>query len=52
LPLVRELVEAAYRFKRSFFADASKFERAFGPVEPAPHEEAVARTVAWFRERR
>jgi len=51
-PFVRELVETAYQFERPFFADASKFERTFGPFEPTPHEEAVARTVAWFRERR
>jgi hypothetical protein len=30
----------------------SKYERAFGSFSLTPHEEAVARTVAWFKERR
>ena len=50
-PLVRELVETTYQFERPFYADASKFERTFGPFGPTPHEEAVTRTAAWFRER-
>lgn len=50
-PFIRELVETTYQFEQPFFADASKFERTFGPFGPTPHEEAVARTLAWFRER-
>lgn len=50
-PFIRELVETVYQFERPFFADATKFQKVFGPFEPAPHEDAVARTVAWFRER-
>src|SRR6266508_5808759 len=30
--------------------DWSKYRRAFGPFAPTPHPEAVARTVAWFRD--
>jgi nucleoside-diphosphate-sugar epimerase len=48
-PLVRELNETLYQFERPFVVDASKFQRAFGPFETTPHQEAVRRTVAWFR---
>jgi len=47
-PFLRELDEKLYQFERS---NASKFEAAFGPVEPTPHPEAVRRTVDWFRRR-
>jgi nucleoside-diphosphate-sugar epimerase len=50
-PLMRELVETMYQFERPFYADASKYERTFGPFDPTPHEEAIGRTTAWFRER-
>ncbi|QIN77315.1 NAD-dependent epimerase/dehydratase family protein [Rubrobacter marinus] len=50
-PFLRELVETAYQFEEPFAADASKYRRVFGPFEATPHEEAVARTVAWFRGR-
>jgi nucleoside-diphosphate-sugar epimerase len=48
-PLLRELNETLYQFERPFISDASKFQAAFGPFEPTPHREAIARTVAWFR---
>jgi nucleoside-diphosphate-sugar epimerase len=48
-PLVRELNETLYQFERPFVSDASKFRAAFGPFESAPHPEAIARTVEWFR---
>jgi hypothetical protein len=41
-----------YQFERPFVSEASKLSGTFGPFEPTPHGEAVARTVAWFRERR
>lgn len=50
-PLVRELVETSYQFRRPFVSDASKFEQAFGPFAVTPHPEAVAATVAWFAAR-
>jgi nucleoside-diphosphate-sugar epimerase len=49
--LLRELNETLYQFERPFISDASKFQKAFGPFEPTPHQEAVRRTVAWFRRR-
>ena len=51
-PFIRELAETVYQFEGPFVSDASKFVRVFGPFEPTPHQEAVARTVAWFRDRR
>jgi hypothetical protein len=50
-PLVRELNETLYQFERPFVSDASKFQGAFGPFEPTPHQEAVRHTVDWFRNR-
>ena len=50
-PMLRELRETAYQFRRPFVIDSSKFERAFGRLEPTPHREAVERTVEWFRSR-
>ena len=50
-PLLRELNETLYQFERPFVSDASKFQAAFGPFEPAAHREAVGRTVDWFRRR-
>jgi hypothetical protein len=52
VPFVREVRETMYQFERPFDSDASKFLGTFGPFEPTPHGEAVARSVAWFRERR
>ncbi|MEM8905205.1 MAG: NAD-dependent epimerase/dehydratase family protein [Actinomycetota bacterium] len=46
---VREMVELSYEFERDFVVDSSSFESHFG-VRPTPLAEALARTVAWFRE--
>jgi nucleoside-diphosphate-sugar epimerase len=50
-PRARESAELLYQWERPFVLDAAKFQRAFGPLEPTPHQQAVAATVAWFRER-
>jgi nucleoside-diphosphate-sugar epimerase len=50
-PRVRESAEMLYQWERPFVVDASKFQGAFGPFEPTPHQPAVAATVAWFGER-
>lgn len=50
-PLIREVVETTYQFEQPFYADASKYEKAFGPFDPTPHKEAVAYTASWFRGR-
>jgi nucleoside-diphosphate-sugar epimerase len=49
VPPAREMVEMAYEFEEPFLLDSSKFERAFG-IGPTPLEEALAATVAWWRE--
>jgi nucleoside-diphosphate-sugar epimerase len=49
-PRARETTEMLYQWQRPFVLDASKFQRAFGPFQPTPHHQAVATTVAWFRE--
>jgi len=51
-PFIREFGETLYQFEKPFISDASKFQRAFGPFEPTVHEEAIARTVAWYGEER
>jgi nucleoside-diphosphate-sugar epimerase len=43
------MIEMAYEFEEAFILDSSKIERAFG-LRPTPLEEALAETVAWWRE--
>ena len=50
-PLLREMRETTYQFRAPFVIDASKFEAAFGHLEPTPHRDAVQRTLAWYRSR-
>ncbi|HEY1000163.1 MAG TPA: NAD-dependent epimerase, partial [Streptosporangiaceae bacterium] len=50
-PLLREMRETTYQFRAPFVIDASKFEAAFGHLEPTEHRDAVQRTVAWYRSR-
>jgi nucleoside-diphosphate-sugar epimerase len=48
-PLLREMRETTYQFRAPFVIDASKFEAAFGHLEPTPHPDAVRQTIAWYR---
>ncbi|MGH2984803.1 MAG: NAD-dependent epimerase/dehydratase family protein [Solirubrobacterales bacterium] len=48
-PLIRELGETSYQFTAPFVSDTSRFQQAFGPLEPTPHGEAVRTTADWFR---
>jgi len=50
-PLLREMRETAYQFRAPFVIDSTKFDVAFGHLEPTPHRDAVAQTVAWYRSR-
>jgi nucleoside-diphosphate-sugar epimerase len=50
VPFLRELGETLHHFQGPYVLDWSKYRRAFGPFTPTPHPEAVARTVAWFRD--
>ncbi len=45
----REMVEMSYEFEEPFLVDSSRFERAFG-LGPTPLDEALAATVAWWRD--
>ncbi len=49
---VGALAEVMDQWERPFTSDASKFRGAFEGFAVTPHEDAVERTVAWFRERR
>jgi nucleoside-diphosphate-sugar epimerase len=49
VPFLREVGETLPHFQAPYVLDWSKFRGAFGPFTPTPHPEAVARTVAWFR---
>src|SRR5215468_5213342 len=50
-PLLREMRETTYQFRAPFVIDPSKFQAAFGRLEPTPHRDAVPRTVAWYGSR-
>ena len=47
-PLLREMRETTYQFRAPFIIDASKFEAAFGHLEPAPHRDAVSRLMSGY----
>lgn len=49
-PTVRELDEMRYEFTQPFVVDSSKAEARLG-IEPTPLGQAIAETVAWFRDR-
>jgi nucleoside-diphosphate-sugar epimerase len=48
-PVLRESVEMLYEFNEPLLFDGSKYTRAFGGT-PTPHQEAMRRTVAWYRQ--
>jgi len=50
VPFLRELGETLPHFQAPYVLDWSRYRQAFGPFAPTPHPEAVARTVAWFRD--
>jgi nucleoside-diphosphate-sugar epimerase len=47
--VLRESVEMLYEFNEPLLFDGSKYTRAFGGT-PTPHQEALRRTVAWYRQ--
>ncbi len=51
VPMVREVNVVLYQWTLPFVSDWSAFEAAFGPFERTPFDEALATTVAWWRER-
>jgi nucleoside-diphosphate-sugar epimerase len=48
-PTVRELDEMRYEFTQPFVVDGTKAEQRLG-LAPTPLDEALATTIAWFRE--
>jgi nucleoside-diphosphate-sugar epimerase len=49
-PMIREVKEMVYEFEMPFLVDHGEYDRVFGDVTPTPQPEAVARTVAWYRD--
>ncbi len=45
----REVAEISYLFTQPQVLDGSKFRATFPDFRFTPHEEAIARTVAWFK---
>jgi nucleoside-diphosphate-sugar epimerase len=50
MPVLREFPELWYQWDRPFISDWSEFARVFGSFTPTPHDEALRRTVTWYRE--
>ena len=48
--ILRESVEMLYEFNEPLLFDGSKYSSAFGGT-PTPHQAALRRTVAWYREK-
>lgn len=51
VPMAREVGVVMYQWTEPFVSDWSAYEAAFGPFERTPLDEALAATVAWWRER-
>lgn len=50
IPIMRELAEMNYQWTADYVFEAPAFTKAFGADHVTPHEVAVERTLAWFRE--
>ena len=50
VPPLREIAVVLYQWQEPFISDWSAFEAAFGPFERTPLDEAIATTLAWWRE--
>lgn len=51
VPDAGEMVELLYQFEQPMVLDGRKFARAFPHFQYTPHQEAVRRTLEWFRQR-
>lgn len=49
-PMIREETELLYQFEKPFVIDASKFMRQFPDFVPTPPQEAIKKSIQWFRE--
>ncbi len=52
VPLLREFPELWYQWGSPFVMDSSRFQEAFGPFAVTPMEQALADTVAWYKQQR
>jgi hypothetical protein len=50
MPLAREVRVVMYQWTEPWISDWSAFETAFGPFARTPMDEALAATVAWWRQ--
>ena len=50
VPMAREVGVVLYQWTEPFVSDWSAFEAAFGPFVRTPLDEALATTIAWWRE--
>jgi nucleoside-diphosphate-sugar epimerase len=50
VPMAREVGVVMYQWTEPFVSDWSAFEAAFGPFERTSLDEALATTIAWWRE--
>ncbi|MEU7530763.1 NAD-dependent epimerase/dehydratase family protein [Saccharothrix sp. NPDC042600] len=48
---VRGMGELAHQRTKPWVVDHSAYEKTFGPLPVTPHEEAIAKTVEWYRTR-
>jgi len=49
-PMIRAYAEMLPQWTAPFTVDASAFLDTFGPFDVTPNRDAIAATVAWFRE--
>lgn len=49
IPEAREVPDIWYQFAAPFVVDGSAFDKAFGPLQITPLDQAVRDTVAWYR---
>ena len=49
VPMAREVGVVMYQWTEPFVSDWSAFERAFGPFERTPLDQAIATTLDWWR---
>ena len=49
-PMIREVRSTMVQWDRPWVVDTSHFTSVFGELGTTPHETAVPRTVAWFRD--
>jgi hypothetical protein len=50
IPIMRELAEMEYQWRRDYVFEAPAFTKAFGADHVTPHEVAVEKTLEWFRQ--